>query len=165
MPKSISASVGKGGTNRVNDVVTIQYLLNCVPAYVGGPEQELVVDGLVGPLTIGAISHLQTTQLGFCDGRVDPGGKTFQKIVPFDPNPTGPPVEPGAIGTKEVGKDYPSKGKSNGKTGTKTGTKTGSNYYPTKSPDGGKTFVESDGSTTTYYPMPPGYKRPPGKLG
>jgi hypothetical protein len=32
MPKSISGSVGKGGKNRFEDVLIIQYLLNCVPA-------------------------------------------------------------------------------------------------------------------------------------
>ena len=35
--------------------VTVQYLLNCVPASQGGPSPELVVNGAVGPKTIKAI--------------------------------------------------------------------------------------------------------------
>lgn len=107
MPRMIKGSVGQGGMNQKNDAATIQYLLNCVPTAQGGPQKELVVDGLVGPLTIGAISRFQKTRLGFSDGRVDPGGKSFQALTPYDPNPNGAPVTPGAYGSKSGGKSGP----------------------------------------------------------
>ncbi len=87
MGKKISASVGKGGKNRPEDVVTVQYLLNCVPKGKGGPEKELVIDGLTGPLTEGAIVRFQSSVLGFADGRVDAGGKTFSALLNYDPYP------------------------------------------------------------------------------
>ena len=37
MPKAISGSVGRGGRFPPSDVMTVQYLLNCVPASQGGP--------------------------------------------------------------------------------------------------------------------------------
>jgi hypothetical protein len=87
MGKTLSGSVGKGGKNRREEVVTVQYLLNCVPKGKGGPEQELVIDGLCGPLTEAAIVRFQSTALGFADGRVDPGGKTFSALLNYDPYP------------------------------------------------------------------------------
>ena len=57
MAKSITASVGQGGVNLAADVATVQFLLNCVPEEQGGPQAELAIDGLVGPLTIGAITE------------------------------------------------------------------------------------------------------------
>ena len=72
----ISASVGFGGANRRDDVSLIQSLLNGVPSASGGPTNPLKVDGIVGPLTIGAIRRFQSANLGFSDGRVDPGGQT-----------------------------------------------------------------------------------------
>jgi len=88
MPKSIKGSVGHGGNNwSRTDVATVQYLLNCVPASSGGPVPELAVDGIVGPLTIGAIRRFQQTHFGWADGRVDPGGGTLGTLQRFDPYP------------------------------------------------------------------------------
>jgi hypothetical protein len=87
MAKAILGSVGKGGRNRFEDVVVVQYLLNCVPAKKGGPEAELALDGICGPLTTGAIGRYQSANLGFADGRVDAGGKTFSSLTGFDPYP------------------------------------------------------------------------------
>lgn len=87
MAKTISGSVGKGGRNRFEDVVVVQYLLNCVPAKKGGPEKELALDGICGPLTTGAIGRYQSVNMGFADGRVDVGGKTFAALSGFDPYP------------------------------------------------------------------------------
>ncbi|MEM7319567.1 MAG: peptidoglycan-binding protein [Pseudomonadota bacterium] len=71
---SITAAVGKGGTNAPQDVQTVQQLLNQNGA-------SLVVDGLVGPKTIGAITKFQQASLGFGDGRVDPGGMTWEALA------------------------------------------------------------------------------------
>lgn len=88
MPKAISGSVGRGGRNfPPSDVMTIQYLLNCVPASQGGPSPELAVDGAVGPKTIGAIEKYQRAIGGTCDGRVDPGGATLRALQVRDPYP------------------------------------------------------------------------------
>lgn len=88
MPKSISGAVGKGGKNRFEDVLTIQYLLNCVPTARGGPGKELVLDGLCGNLTNAAIATFQRAALGFADGRVDAGGQTLQTLLSYDPYPS-----------------------------------------------------------------------------
>jgi hypothetical protein len=107
MPKSISGSVGKGGKNRFEDVLTIQYLLNCVPSSRGGPDKELVLDGLCGNLTNAAISKFQLAALGFADGRVDPGGQTIQTLLAYDPYPsmklTLPTVDSSGKGTGKRG--------------------------------------------------------------
>ena len=55
MAKTIVGSVGNGGLNGTKDTMTIQYLLNCVPKAKGGPMVELVVDGIVGPMTRAAL--------------------------------------------------------------------------------------------------------------
>ncbi len=107
MPKSISGPVGKGGKNRSEDVLTVQYLLNCVPKSNGGPAKELILDGLCGMLTEAAIVQFQRAALGFADGRVDTKGPTITKLLSYDPYPsmklTLPTVE--------------SSGKGNGKRG------------------------------------------------
>jgi peptidoglycan hydrolase-like protein with peptidoglycan-binding domain len=92
MSKKIQGSVGVGGRNLRPDVVTVQYLLNCVPAGKGGPFPELAVDGLVGPKTVAAIRKYQTTAFGHADGRVDAGGKTLTALLVYDPYPLQPVV-------------------------------------------------------------------------
>lgn len=84
----ISAPVGRGGRNVPEDVTTVQTLLN---------EQgnSLTVDGLIGPATIGAISRFQEANLGFADGRVDPGGQTWGALTGGGgAEPETPPSEP-----------------------------------------------------------------------
>lgn len=103
MAKSIKGSVGAGGRNLPPDVVTVQYLLNCVPSGKGGPFPELAVDGLVGLKTIAAIRKFQTTALGHADGRVDPGGGTIQALLAYDPYPYQAVALPGASGTTPAG--------------------------------------------------------------
>ena len=71
---SISASVGKGGKNKEEDVETVQRLLNRSGA-------GLEVDGDCGSRTIRAIENFQQSRLGWKDGRVDPGGKTFAALT------------------------------------------------------------------------------------
>lgn len=90
MAKQIQMSVGLSGANLIADVMTVQFLLNSVPISEGGPVEELVIDGIAGPKTNGAIGRFQRTQLGFFDGRVDPenrGGKTIVALNRFDPTP------------------------------------------------------------------------------
>jgi peptidoglycan hydrolase-like protein with peptidoglycan-binding domain len=98
MSKSIQSSVGVGGHNVTMSVMTVQYLLNCVPAARGGPVPELAVDGIIGPKTIAAIRKFQTANLGFADGRVDPGGKTITALGAYDPYPNQP-MGPGVVKT------------------------------------------------------------------
>ena len=125
MPKTIRASVGKAGVNASVDVMTIQYLLNCVPAGDGGPAQELAVDGFIGPLTNAAIARFQQTQLGRSDGRVDPSGQTLPVLQSYDPFPNAPfnphhQAKGGKMGGKQAGKDWPAP---NAKGGGKLGGK------------------------------------------
>lgn len=127
MAKNIGKSVGSGGVNLYSDVRVVQYLLNCVPVSSGGPQKELAIDGAAGPLTKAAIVGFQKQKLGFCDGRVDPGGRTLTALQIFDPYPMQPMASPpagksGAAGTGAAyGKDatgkspaYPGGGKSDG---------------------------------------------------
>jgi hypothetical protein len=107
MPKSITGSVGRGGRNfPASDVMTVQYLLNCVPATQGGPSPELVVDGAAGPKTIAAIEKYQRAIAGACDGRVDPGGATLRALQARDPYPNQP-LGPAAAKTAPYGKGTP----------------------------------------------------------
>lgn len=78
----ISASVGRGGVNRTNDVRTIQAALNRLPPASGGPISPLAVDGICGPKTIDAIQKFQLHHFGWkgVDGRVDPDGPTLAKL-------------------------------------------------------------------------------------
>lgn len=97
MAKTISASVGLNGVNRANDVTTVQQLLNNVPKDKGGPQPLLVLDGICGPKTRGAIQAFQLHHFGWsgADGRVDPGHQTLAKLNEFDtPTPKPPPPVP-----------------------------------------------------------------------
>jgi hypothetical protein len=87
MTRTIFESVGRmGGKFRPKDVVTVQQLLNQVPATEGAPPVRLDVDGLCGPKTIDAIQKFQLHHFGWpgADGRVDPDGPTLQKLNEFD---------------------------------------------------------------------------------
>jgi len=75
MAASISGSVGQGGVNKPDDVATIQTLLN------GVLPSKLKVDKQCGPRTIQAIRDFQKSFLSASDGRVDPGGTTWKKLM------------------------------------------------------------------------------------
>src|SRR5262245_18106199 len=80
MPRSISASVGLNGTNRRDDVLTVQQLLNAIDPAQGGANPKLDPDGWIGPLTIGAIKKFQQHHFGWADGRVDTDSVTIKKL-------------------------------------------------------------------------------------
>ena len=73
--KIISASVGKGGTNKKEDVILVQTLLN-------KSGYGLSVDGDCGKKSVTAISDFQSKKVGLAkpDGRIDPGGKTWNTL-------------------------------------------------------------------------------------
>ena len=121
MPKTINGSVGRGGKNYPpSDVMTVQYLLNCVPATQGGPTKELAVDGAAGPKTIAAIEGFQRKLGGFADGRVDPGGATLRALQARDPYPSQPIVQ----GAAKTGSGQPGqKSAGGGMNGTNVGAK------------------------------------------
>lgn len=78
---NISASVGLNGTNRHDDVQLVQKLLNQNRQRIVGA-REILEDGICGPKTIDAIKLFQKEIAGLQnpDGRVDPGGKTWQAL-------------------------------------------------------------------------------------
>jgi peptidoglycan hydrolase-like protein with peptidoglycan-binding domain len=80
---SIIGSVGQGGRNVHADVSTVQNRLN---ELIGKGRTALVVDGKIGPRTLGLIKDFQKSVLKFGspDGRVDPNGKTI--VALNDPN-------------------------------------------------------------------------------
>jgi peptidoglycan hydrolase-like protein with peptidoglycan-binding domain len=76
----ITASVGIGGANRKSDVQEVQGLLN---RFVQRLQLEpLEPDGDCGPKTRNAIAAFQGDVVGMDvpDGRVDPGGRTWQQL-------------------------------------------------------------------------------------
>ncbi|HLW90802.1 MAG TPA: hypothetical protein VKS78_05810 [Roseiarcus sp.] len=78
----IVSSVGQGGANFHADVLTIQRLLNGVTPQDGGPTPLLIEDGLIGPLTRGAILAFQKRQnLAIQDDRIDPNGPAFRRLT------------------------------------------------------------------------------------
>jgi hypothetical protein len=102
-PFSISASVGRGGKNKPEDVTAVQNALNTKT------KAGLKVDGKCGPKTIGAIESFQKT-LGMSrpDGRIDPGRGTARALAssgPLPPAPAAPqPVAMPKLGKAELSK-------------------------------------------------------------
>jgi peptidoglycan hydrolase-like protein with peptidoglycan-binding domain len=102
----IRASVGRGGSNRFEDVRLVQELLN---KHVHPPMQPLTVDGIVGPKTIAAIEAFQKRVLSMSppDGRVDPDGRTLIALstnggVPLPMPSFRLPTEPGKPGLMDA---------------------------------------------------------------
>ncbi len=92
MAATIMGSVGRGGVNQLQDVRTVQTLLN---NHRSLPLQKLVVDGLNGPNTMAAIEEFQrrVVKMALPDGRVDPNGKTLRAL---DSSPGATPFVPPA---------------------------------------------------------------------
>jgi hypothetical protein len=83
MPPTISASVGKKGTNHPDDVRTVQTLLNgFVAAGRMGSLAPLTVNGDPKP-TVPYIEKFQKAVAGFSnpDGKIAPGGTTWTKLI------------------------------------------------------------------------------------
>ncbi len=99
LPSVISASVGTLGKARnvPADVQNIQRLFNLIAPKSTAP---LVVDGKCGPLLVQRISDYQASRLEVAkpDGVIDPGGRTFNKLVE-DARNAGAQVN-GATGSK-----------------------------------------------------------------
>lgn len=102
----ISGSVGAGGRNLPDDVKAIQKALNNVPADQGGPVPPLDVDGLIGPLTKGAIARFQEKQFGWSDSRVDTDRMTIAALRTFQPDPAGPAALPNRVSLSTMAKVY-----------------------------------------------------------
>jgi hypothetical protein len=90
----ITGSVGRGGQNRREDVMTVQRLINAKLPVGLAP---LAVDGICGPKTIAAIQEYQRRNLHMNppDGRVDPGGPTFRSLTGGAPVGPTPPIHAG----------------------------------------------------------------------
>lgn len=80
---TLSASVGEKGKNHHEDVLKVQDTLNAIPRTAGGQATLLSPDGVAGPKTKKAIQEFQLAHFGWkiADGRVDPDGKTWEKLV------------------------------------------------------------------------------------
>ena len=68
--------------NHGADVRKVQAALNRFPAHEGGPNPQLVVDGICGPKTSAAIRKFQTKQFGAseADGILDVGRLTDRRL-------------------------------------------------------------------------------------
>lgn len=75
----LSSSVGAGGTNDAGDVSYVQYLLGHWLANRG--QASISVDGIVGPVTIGAIDQAQLEIFGHvADSLVEPENQTIARL-------------------------------------------------------------------------------------
>ncbi len=75
----LAGSVGQGGINKPVEVKIAQVILN---NWLGDQRLPLLkVDGIAGPLTIGAIKSFQKTHGTGSDGRLDPAGRTLATLV------------------------------------------------------------------------------------
>ena len=73
--------VGENCQNNPIEVKLVQVLLN---HWLGQNQRTLlIVDGIVGPLTSGAIKGFQGASGIIHDGRVDPNGPTIKALVNF----------------------------------------------------------------------------------
>ena len=117
MAKSIQQSVGRGGLNKAPDIAVVQELFNKVPLQKGGPKSPLTVDGKTGTTnwakTVDQISLFQYACFKWQDGKIDPGGKTWNKLVAYDSAGGAAPVTPspatgaglsGSVGAKGTNK-------------------------------------------------------------
>ncbi|HEY3440486.1 MAG TPA: hypothetical protein VGK29_07035 [Paludibaculum sp.] len=91
--KQIGGAVGRGGSNNLNDVEVVEYLLNTVPVGDGGPVDVILKRTTLDELIV-HIERFQRRKFGFGDGRVDVGGRTLQRLREFDPTPDDPPFVP-----------------------------------------------------------------------
>jgi hypothetical protein len=73
-PVPISASVGKGGENRPEDVARVQSLLTARGFDVGP------ADGVISTAVLVALADLQSRFLKAPDARVDPNGRTWREL-------------------------------------------------------------------------------------
>lgn len=91
---TIQNSVGAGGANQLKDVQLVQQLLNSQQG-TNYSRTAIAVDGKVGPQTIDAIKHYQSTVVGLSnpDGRVDRNGRTITALLQHaSPGEGTPPV-------------------------------------------------------------------------
>lgn len=107
---TITASVGRGGVNRLSDVQIVQNLIN---QNIGRltPLAPLAADGFAGVKTIVAIEEFQrrVMRIPMPDGRVDPAGRTLAALSGDGTTPR--PTIPGdishapwiAVGQREIG--------------------------------------------------------------
>lgn len=89
--KKITASVGLRGENHYSDVRLVQELLNnAFKRDAAAP--ALRIDGYCGIQTIQSITNFQRKHVNSIrpDGRIDPAGKTFQKLL--SQMPASPPA-------------------------------------------------------------------------
>ena len=71
----ISASVGRGGTNRPGDVIAVQRALNRLGLNAGNEDAQ------IGKITIGAIERFQQKFMRKPDGLVEVGKRTEQQLL------------------------------------------------------------------------------------
>ena len=106
MSLTIKHSVGNGGVNDPPDVKIVQQLLNGYLAAIKA--KPLVVNGEVTNMMVIAIVDFQVKAAGATtgDGRIDPGGTSFKRLVLLfgalvapAPAPTQPLAKPNQTAT------------------------------------------------------------------
>jgi predicted chitinase len=82
MATELSASVGQDAPNRRTDVRIVQRMLNESIGMLT-PFRRLAEDGLMGKMTLNLIVEFQQRVVSMLhpDGRVDPGGRTYRRLL------------------------------------------------------------------------------------
>jgi len=103
---AIGASVGSEGVNEPADVLVVQHLLNDWLKTQG--EATLQADGDAGARTLAAITAFQrrVLQSPRPDGRIDPGGRTWDALSSWSPPPA---LLSGAAWWRANQGDYPNR--------------------------------------------------------
>ncbi len=80
------ASVGRRATNNSGDIKVVQGALKAIPEKLGG-KPDIKVDGIVGPITQGAIDKFQALHFGSdkADGTVEVRNRTQAKLSSLQP--------------------------------------------------------------------------------
>lgn len=87
----LRGSVGAGGLNQNMDNFVTQSLINTERNIRG--VAPIGVDGQIGGETIDAITEFQKLSFGFADGRVDPNGRSYRRLLSIfntKPDPNAP---------------------------------------------------------------------------
>src|SRR5262245_56246749 len=105
---TITQPVGKGASNTNHgEVLLVQQLIN----KHRGSQTPIGEDGVVGPITIGAIEEVQrrVVKMSYPDGRADPAGQPILALSAPGAGPAPPPPPPPMRGTIQVSFSHRSK--------------------------------------------------------
>lgn len=132
-PRKLSGTVGKAGKNDRDDVELVKKLLN---QHILPPRKLLEVSGVADEALVFAIMDFQRRSCGFNhpDGFIEPGGRTFKKLL----------EAPGQSGSQP---------RSNGQQGSQTGVPSQGSQSSTPSTSPSTTSSSADAGAGPLFPF------------